>query len=146
MFKLVHFTVKVWLYKRSFTLSVMRFARFENVPDAIFLLRCSVKAEVCFFFFFHRQCLTWVWCQRCLGVCRGEPGGNQGVHWHQQGLAQIDPESLISLFPTGGLTWAATKYSWSDLCPSHRITPHSSAVSYTSGATSNSSPYLKYLR
>lgn len=30
-----------------------------------------------------------------LGVCQG----NQGVHWHQQGLAQIDPDSLISLFP-----------------------------------------------
>lgn len=29
----------------------------------------------------------------------GSVGGNQGVHWHQQGLAQIDPESLISLFP-----------------------------------------------
>lgn len=30
--------------------------------------------------------------------------GNQGVHWHRRGLAQIDPKPFVGIFPTGGPT------------------------------------------
>lgn len=45
-------------------------------------------------------------------------------------------------FPTGELTGAATKHSWSDLCPSHRITPNNSPVKYDLGVNLSSNNYL----
>lgn len=63
--------------------------------------------------------------------------GNQGVHWHRRGLAQIDPKPFVGIFPTGGPTWAAAKHSCSDLCPDLRITPNNSpGISVLSGIQS----------
>lgn len=63
--------------------------------------------------------------------------GNQGVHWHRRGLAQIDPEPFVGIFPTGGPTWAAAKHSCSDLCPDLSITPNNSpGISVLSGIQS----------
>lgn len=63
--------------------------------------------------------------------------GNQGVHWHRRGLAQIDPKPFVGIFPTRGPTWAAAKHSCSDLCPDLRITPNNSpGISVLSGIQS----------
>lgn len=66
------------------------FAWFDSVPGCY--LSNRLKQTPCPSL---RPYLTRVWRQHCRRVCQG----NQGVHWHQRGLAQLDPEPLISLFP-----------------------------------------------